>query len=486
MKKPKISVIVPVYNTGKYLAECLDSVLSQTLHDIEIICVNDGSTDNSADILEQYAKKDNRIKVIAQQNSGVAVARNAAVAAAKSDFIYPLDSDDIIVPYALELLYETITTTNYRVVANEVLLFGGNTGILRQPKFKKYDMYGWHECCVISALFYKSDFEKFGGYKTDFSGYGGDDMDYWLNYIDNGLPMFRLPDTLFLYRVKEKEESVWKNYSDEEFNARQAYKNNLLQKHHPKMCFWVKLWNLMHTKIPRFFYRVLDDGTVKICKIKVPKRKNRYDVIYSIGQNCGCAGNLQRFKLRKCSGPFDWLYGATVSETFDVLLNDFAHFFDKQDFEFMPKNPNAALTDNNHDYYKNNWTKYIFLHDFPAGTEFNQAFPDIETKYMRRIRRFLRNINSKKRVLLVYFALQDKLNDAEIVKCCEAYSKHLHKDIDFCFIENAGSKDNAGQIHKRYLTPHIVKYSTYIDVSKDTVKGDKRDCRRIFKNYSVR
>ena len=67
----KVSVIIPVYNTEKYLKECLDSVINQTFNDIEIICINDGSTDNSLDILKEYAKKDSRIIVITQENKGV-------------------------------------------------------------------------------------------------------------------------------------------------------------------------------------------------------------------------------------------------------------------------------------------------------------------------------------------------------------------------------------------------------------------------------
>ncbi|MBE6449510.1 MAG: glycosyltransferase [Alphaproteobacteria bacterium] len=75
----EISVVIPVYNTGKFLAECLDSVLSQTFQNLEVICVNDGSTDNSEEILAQYSQKDNRIKVINQKNQGVVTARNNGI-----------------------------------------------------------------------------------------------------------------------------------------------------------------------------------------------------------------------------------------------------------------------------------------------------------------------------------------------------------------------------------------------------------------------
>ena len=102
---PLISVIIPVYNSAKCLPDCLNSVLGQTLKDLEIICINDGSTDNSLEILRKYARRDRRIKIINQKNMGVVSARNNGVAAAHGEYIYPLDSDDIIVPTALEKMY---------------------------------------------------------------------------------------------------------------------------------------------------------------------------------------------------------------------------------------------------------------------------------------------------------------------------------------------------------------------------------------------
>ena len=93
---PKISVIIPVYNVEKYLAECLTSVVNQTFKDIEIICVNDGSTDNSPKILEEFAQKDRRIKIINQENQGMSCARNAGLAIATGEYITFVDSDDYI------------------------------------------------------------------------------------------------------------------------------------------------------------------------------------------------------------------------------------------------------------------------------------------------------------------------------------------------------------------------------------------------------
>ena len=92
---PKISVIVPVYNTADFLPKCLNSLCSQTLQDIEIICVNDGSEDNSLAVLKKFALKDKRIKIInSETNNGVSYARNKGLSSAKGEYISFMDSDD--------------------------------------------------------------------------------------------------------------------------------------------------------------------------------------------------------------------------------------------------------------------------------------------------------------------------------------------------------------------------------------------------------
>lgn len=101
-----ISVIVPIYNSGKYLSGTLSSILSQTYTDIEIICVNDGSTDNSAEILKNIAEQDSRIKILTQTNSGVSSARNTGLDNAHGDFITFVDSDDELEPDMYEILSE--------------------------------------------------------------------------------------------------------------------------------------------------------------------------------------------------------------------------------------------------------------------------------------------------------------------------------------------------------------------------------------------
>ena len=105
---PKISILVAVYNTAAYLSQCLDSLLSQTLKDIEVICVDDASTDNSLALLHQYAEKDNRVKVFAlKENSGQAHTRNVGLSHATGDYIGFVDSDDWLSQDALEKVCES-------------------------------------------------------------------------------------------------------------------------------------------------------------------------------------------------------------------------------------------------------------------------------------------------------------------------------------------------------------------------------------------
>lgn len=121
MAAPVVSVLIPIYNVEEYLEKCLDSVIAQTLNNIEIICVNDGSTDGSAEILRRYKKKDGRIKIITKENGGLPSARNAGLEAAKGKYIGFVDSDDYIEP----TMYETMVNSA-RLHDSDVVICGAN------------------------------------------------------------------------------------------------------------------------------------------------------------------------------------------------------------------------------------------------------------------------------------------------------------------------------------------------------------------------
>ena len=111
----KVSVIVPVFNTEKYLEKCLNSLINQTLQDIEIICINDGSTDKSADIIKKFANKDSRFKLINQENKKQGAARNTGMKIAKGEYIGFVDSDDWVDLEYYEKLYNAAKRHNFDI-----------------------------------------------------------------------------------------------------------------------------------------------------------------------------------------------------------------------------------------------------------------------------------------------------------------------------------------------------------------------------------
>ena len=113
---PRISVIVPVYNTKEYLSQCLDSLLCQTLKDIEIIIIDDGSTDGSDQLCELYASKDKRIKVLHKQNMGLSAARNYGLEIAVADYVMFVDSDDWVEPNFCETPYRIAVETETELI----------------------------------------------------------------------------------------------------------------------------------------------------------------------------------------------------------------------------------------------------------------------------------------------------------------------------------------------------------------------------------
>lgn len=128
----KFSVIIPVYNVEAYLIECLNSVLDQTFEDWEAICVNDGSTDNSAAILEEYSHKDGRFKMVSQPNGGLSAARNTGLKAATGEYVLFLDSDDWLETKALEIVSKSLTD-------EDLLCFSGRRYFEKEGIFHEAD-----------------------------------------------------------------------------------------------------------------------------------------------------------------------------------------------------------------------------------------------------------------------------------------------------------------------------------------------------------
>ncbi|MCY3031105.1 MULTISPECIES: glycosyltransferase family 2 protein [Aerococcus] len=128
-----ISIIIPIYNVEKYLIECLESVRRQTFTDFEVIMVNDGSTDASAVIADNYCQRDERFKLLHQENQGVSVARNFGISQAKGDYIFFLDSDDKIVENSLDVMYRLAQAKDADIVMSSHIHFNNQGDIIHKP-----------------------------------------------------------------------------------------------------------------------------------------------------------------------------------------------------------------------------------------------------------------------------------------------------------------------------------------------------------------
>ena len=136
---PKISVIVPIYGVEKYLCQCVDSILSQTLQDIEIILVNDGSKDKCPKICDEYAKNDSRISVIHKENSGYGHSVNVGIDRANSDYIGIIDSDDWIETNMFEVLYQKAIETDADFVKSDFFYYRGQ-GLKQKADIISFDI----------------------------------------------------------------------------------------------------------------------------------------------------------------------------------------------------------------------------------------------------------------------------------------------------------------------------------------------------------
>ncbi len=219
----EITVIMPVYNVGIYLEKCLDSIINQTFKDFEVICVNDGSTDNSLEILKQYAKKDKRFKVISQKNKGTGIARNTALKTASGGgkFIVFIDPDDWIEENAFEKIQQAFITTQAEVIEfnyNEYNEYSGKTqshniakNINKKLGYKLNAYYNWKDVkkrCLsglnlyVWSRAYSSDFLKRANAKFAQTRHGEDHI-FACTVLLQAKKIYYLNEYLYTYRCRK-------------------------------------------------------------------------------------------------------------------------------------------------------------------------------------------------------------------------------------------------------------------------------------------
>ena len=197
--KPLVSVIVPIYNAAPYLQETLDSILASTYRPIEVVMVDDGSSDDSLKIAQTYCEQHTECQVITQKNRGVSAARNTAIKAAKGTYILPVDADDKIADTLIEKAVKVIESNkNIRVVGCRCWMFGLVDKEWKLPKFK-HSLLARKNMIPATALYRKVDWELCGGYCEE--EIYREDWDFWLSMMELGGTFHKLDEVLFYYRI---------------------------------------------------------------------------------------------------------------------------------------------------------------------------------------------------------------------------------------------------------------------------------------------
>jgi len=198
-KLPKVSVVIPCFNQGEFVDEAVNSVLQQSFQDVEILIVDDGSTDSfTISHLRNYNRE--KTTVIHTDNQGLSAARNNGIRKAKGEYILPLDSDDKIGATYLEKATAVLDENSRTgIVYCRARLFGAWNAEWNLPDYSLDEML-INNIIFCTALFRKSDWEEIGGFDPSMV-YGWEDYDFWLSLIERGKEVYRIPEVLFYYRV---------------------------------------------------------------------------------------------------------------------------------------------------------------------------------------------------------------------------------------------------------------------------------------------
>jgi len=239
----KVSVIVPVYNVAKYLSKCLRSLSEQKLKEIEIICVNDGSTDNSGEIIEKFALKDPRIKIINTENHGLSAARNCGIRAAQGKYLGFVDSDDYADRDYFKKLYEAAEKYNCPLACAGYKRFKFTDGKILQ-KFEKYEVFDEinekvktanipNDNYVWNKIYNRKDFLDNGLSFPE--GHDFEDMIASIKFLYNMGKMITVPDTYYHYRNRAGSIVKLKHHTESFYHAKNEL-YSFAKEHDIKLC----------------------------------------------------------------------------------------------------------------------------------------------------------------------------------------------------------------------------------------------------------
>lgn len=300
----KVTIVIPVYNSAKYLRQCLDSIISQSIKDIEIICVNDGSKDKSLKILQEYASKDSRITIINKVNEGQGVARNIAIAEAEGEYLLFVDSDDWLEENALELAYNKIRKDQVDILFFDCYRFSEK--LQKKYLFRFTNTFqNFKEKPFIkeeaSKILFMTNALTFKMYKTDFIQENNiqfsnhkfmEDMTFFVKAILLAKYISCLEKPLYNYRIYKKSSTF--NYKECLKSIEEVYNQcfSIVRKYNNNEQIWDSFLEsrkkgllAFYMNIPFFKKRKYYEIMQKIIKDNFPKAKLDSDLINILGMN---------------------------------------------------------------------------------------------------------------------------------------------------------------------------------------------------------
>ena len=267
----KVSVIVPVYNVAAYLPKCLDSILNQTLKDIEVICVDDGSADGSGEILDRYAGQDQRIRVFHRKNRGYGAAMNMGLDASQGEFVGIVESDDCILPDMYETLYAAAVSEDLDMVKAEAYYWYESIAYQKRIHYSHLEPYfnrvlGDMDRNILCKFYmnvwagiYRRDFlDKYDIRFHESPGASYQDNGFWMQtvlycrrakWLDQAFYLYRQDNETASVKSKDKILAMTKEYEYLEQVLRVREDDQLLP-----YCYQYKLFRHMGN-----FYRIADE-----------------------------------------------------------------------------------------------------------------------------------------------------------------------------------------------------------------------------------
>lgn len=276
--KPLVSVIVPVYNVSAYIVETLDSILASTYRPLEIVLTDDGSTDDSLQVAQNYALSHPEVKVHHQANAGVSAARNHSLQCSRGTYILPVDADDKIgstyIEHAVTLMEKDPLIA---VVDSEAVMFGDKEKPWRRPAFS-YSLLARKNMIPVTAMYRKSVAEAFGGYAEE--DIYREDWDFWLSIFEYTSGKYvRLPEIGLYYRVhagsrrytaKERKHTIVDAINRRHLAFMQKYLGGPLHYHRS----WSRVLNIPHYTTIRGCFDKWEEGEIIFQKRNTLRRKD--------------------------------------------------------------------------------------------------------------------------------------------------------------------------------------------------------------------